>query len=117
MRAFPRIQGVATEEPCAVKVDVCHEKLHGTSLGNFPGFAQIFLRATLALGCLRLLAAQLVRRSFSEGAPGPGEEGAWNVVPSCRRGGGQPALPKVICHAARSGAARSRSQYRKPCSE
>src|SRR6266478_624415 len=45
MRAFPRIQGLATEEPCAVEVYVGHEKFHGAALGDFPGFVQILLRA------------------------------------------------------------------------
>jgi len=44
MRAFPRIQGLAAEEPCAVEVNVGHVEFHGAALGDFPSFVQILLR-------------------------------------------------------------------------
>jgi hypothetical protein len=49
-RADPclRIFFLAEEEPGAVEVDVGHVKFHGPTLGNFPGFVQIRLRAPRA---------------------------------------------------------------------
>ena len=63
MRTFPRIERLATEEPCAVQVDVRHEQLHGAALGDFPGFVQILLRASGA-----------DVRAGEKSQPGAGEE-------------------------------------------
>ena len=106
-----------SKQPCSVEVDVGQEKFHRAALGDFPGFVQIVLRAGKETSGFLRVTTQLVRRlvlrslgeegSFSEGAPGAGEEAVGKEV---LRAGAAEAASMAAAMCDRSGAQGRKSE-------